>query len=169
MHQSPDSDQSSQNNLATTHITVGSSGSPSIPYSLIALVHTWNSNSCELGLTFLIPQASVTSLQDFENTQNKYFSGPWSGPCFSIFFLRFYCAISVKNEFMNWLESNPMCTYLTFVLWRAFLACLACLASASSQCMSGEYVLLRRWWFWCMLCYIYMESDPKPKESWHCH
>ena len=35
-----------------------------------------------------------------------------------------------------------------------------------------EYVLLRRrWWYWCMLCYIcmYMESDPKPKESWHCH
>ena len=36
----------------------------------------------------------------------------------------------------------------------------------------AEYVLLRRWWwYWCMLCYIcmYMESDPKPKESRHCH
>ena len=35
-----------------------------------------------------------------------------------------------------------------------------------------EYVLLKRWWwYWCMLCYIcmYMESDPKPKESRHCH
>ena len=34
-----------------------------------------------------------------------------------------------------------------------------------------EYVLLKRWWwYWCMLCYVcmYMESDPKPKESWHC-
>ena len=35
-----------------------------------------------------------------------------------------------------------------------------------------EYVLLKRWWwYWCMLCYIcmYMESDPKPNESRHCH
>ena len=35
-----------------------------------------------------------------------------------------------------------------------------------------EYVLLKRWWwYWCMLCYVcmYMESDPKPKESRHCH
>ena len=38
--------------------------------------------------------------------------------------------------------------------------------------LCAEYVLLKRWWwYWCMLCYIcmYMESDPKPKESWHCH
>ena len=27
------------------------------------------------------------------------------------------------------------------------------------------YVLLKRWWYWCMLWSMYMESNPKPKES----
>ena len=41
---------------------------------------------------------------------------------------------------------------------------------SSAMEVDDEYVLLKRWWWYrCMLCYIYMESDPKPKESQHCH
>ena len=47
---------------------------------------------------------------------------------FNLFFLRFYCAISVENEFMNWLESN---VYLLDNCPMVCISHLPCLSSIS--------------------------------------
>ena len=43
----------------------------------------------------------------------------------TLFFTLFYCAISVENEFMNWLESN------VYLLDICPMVCISCLSSIS--------------------------------------
>ena len=53
---------------------------------------------------------------------------------------------------------------------KVYLRLMQMIPGLEEHLINGEYVLLKRWWwYWCMLCYVYMESDPKPKESRHCH